>query len=244
MVWLSRWRVTGEGTGARLDLVIVIFSWVIPVLLAATWREAAKARAAVRLGLLAQSPEKRTSLSLLENIDPLGTVALPLLLIGLWMIDSSAPPLIFAFAKPFTVDPAAVARRPIAAQQVHAAGLIANAALAVVGAILLYFAYLLPGGFTTFFVQTCRLLVLTNLMLLFIHLIPVPPFDLGRILFDRDQSLGADWVRKGLLGAGGVIALGAMAALWIPGAVNPFVYVLWPPTEFLYNQTIIILHAL
>ena len=213
-------------------------------MLAATWREAAKARVAVRLGIPVQSVEKRSSLSLLENIDPLGTVALPLLFLGLWIVDSSVPPLVFAFAKPFAVDPATAARRPTAALQVHAAGLIANAAIAVIGAILLYFAYLLPGGFATFFVQTCRFLVLMNLMLLFIHLIPVPPFDLGRILFDRDQSLGADWVRKGLLGAGGVIAIGAMAALWIPGAFNPFVYVLWPPTEFLYSQTIIILHAL
>ena len=71
--------------------------------------------------------------------------------------------------------------------------------MAVMGAILLYAAYFLPVGFATFFVQSCRLLVLMNLMLVFIHLIPMPPFDLGRILFDRNQSLGEDWIRKGLL---------------------------------------------
>ena len=116
--------------------------------------------------------------------------------------------------------------------------------MAVMGAILLYAAYFLPAGFATFFVQSCRFLVLMNLMLVFIHLIPMPPFDLGRILFDRNQSLGEDWIRKGLLGAGGVIAIGAITALWVPGGFNPFAYVLWPPVEFLYNQAIVILHAL
>ena len=106
----------------------------------------------MRLGIPVQFAEKRSSLSLLENIDPLGTVALPLLLLGLWIIDSSAPPLVFAFAKPVSVDRASATHSPSDALKIHATGLLANTAMAVMGAILLYVAYFLPGGFATFFV--------------------------------------------------------------------------------------------
>ena len=127
---------------------------------------------ATRLGVEVEFAEKRSSLSLLENVDPLGTIALPAILVGLWIVDSTMPPLIIAFAKPVTIDPSISARRPAAALAIHGAGLFANVAMVFLGALLLYVAYLLPAGFAPFVVQTCRLFVLMNLMLLIIHLVP------------------------------------------------------------------------
>ena len=199
---------------------------------------------ATRLGVEVEFAEKRSSLSLLENVDPLGTIALPAILVGLWIVDSAMAPLIFAFAKPVTIDQSISARRPAVALAIHGAGLLANVAMVFLSALLLYVAYLLPAGFAPFVVQTCRLFVLMNLMLLIIHLVPLPPFDLGRILFDREQRWSPNGIRRGLLAAGGLIAAGAAVTLWFPGVLNPFTYFLWSPSEFLYNQTIVILHAL
>ena len=118
----------------------------------------------------------KPTLSLIENIDPVGTIALPALLVLLWLIDSSNPPLVFAFAKPLLVNTSAADQPRVASLMVHGAGIVANAAMAVAASGLLYLVYFLPGGFGTFFVQTCRLLVLMNLVLICFHLIPFPAF--------------------------------------------------------------------
>ena len=218
------------------------FSWVVPVLLAASWRETAKARVARRLGL---EFGKRTSLSVFENVDPWGTIALPAVLIVLWLIDTGSPPLVFAFAKPFSVDVTNEPKPRVALLKVHGAGIIANVAMAAGAAVLLYLAYLLPGGFTTLLVQICRLFLLMNLMLVLFHLIPAPPFDLGRILFARVMPWSDEnRLRVALLGGGGIIIASTLAAMWPPIDVNPIAEILWPPAEFLYNQILHILHAL
>lgn len=115
----------------------------------------------------------RLTLNPLSHIDPLATLALPLLL----MLVGS--PVIFAAAKPVPFNPWAVRGGVWGAAAVAAAGPLTNLALAVIFAawwrIFMPFSELSATIFGT--------MILINVGLFVFNMIPFPPLDGSRLLY-------------------------------------------------------------
>src|SRR6478672_10825143 len=115
-------------------------TWVIPVLLAITFHEAAHGFVARFLGDDTASKLGRVSLNPFKHIDPVGTILLP----GLLLLAQS--PFLFGYAKPVPVKFAALRnpRRDMA--WVAAAGPAMNIALAILAALAFHFGRLPTGN--------------------------------------------------------------------------------------------------
>jgi len=81
-----------------MDLIYSISIWLLPLLFAITFHEAAHAYVARFLGDHTASQLGRVSLNPIRHIDPFGTVLLP----GLLLLAHS--PFLFGYAKPVPVN--------------------------------------------------------------------------------------------------------------------------------------------
>jgi Zn-dependent protease len=81
-----------------MDLIYIVSVWLLPVLIAITFHEAAHGYVARFLGDDTASRLGRVSLNPIRHIDPFGTIILP----GLLLIARS--PFLFGYAKPVPVN--------------------------------------------------------------------------------------------------------------------------------------------
>jgi hypothetical protein len=100
-------RVTGNGlpsslkrgrTVVNIDVLYVVSIWLLPVLIAVTFHEAAHGYVARFLGDDTASRLGRVSLNPFRHIDPFGTILLP----GLLLLARS--PFLFGYAKPVPIN--------------------------------------------------------------------------------------------------------------------------------------------
>jgi Zn-dependent protease len=142
-----------------IGIVILVFSAIL--------HEIAHGFVAEKLGDPTARIAGRLTLNPLPHIDPIMSIAVPLLLIF------SGSPLIFGAAKPVPVNPLMLrdGRKDIAL--VALAGPLTNLALACIGAILLHIVGLSSPDITA----VLLLVIKFNLALGFLNLIPVPPLD-------------------------------------------------------------------
>src|SRR6266699_5349258 len=80
------------------DLIYIVSIWLLPVLIAITFHEAAHGYVARFLGDETASRLGRVSLNPLRHIDPFGTILLPALLL------LARSPFLFRYAKPVPVN--------------------------------------------------------------------------------------------------------------------------------------------
>jgi Zn-dependent protease len=161
-----------------LDLPDVLYSastWVIPILIAITFHEAAHAYAAWRLGDDTAFRLGRVTFNPLKHVDPFGTILLPALLF------LANAPFLFGWAKPVPVQFGRLAnpRRDMAI--VAIAGPVTNVILAFASAVLFHLVWLLPEAAAPWLAQTLSRSILLNLVLAIFNMIPVPPLDGSRI---------------------------------------------------------------
>jgi Zn-dependent protease len=148
----------------------------IPLLLAITLHEAAHGYAALRLGDDTALRMGRITLNPLKHIDPMGTIAMPLIL---YFATSGA--FMFGYAKPVPVNFGRLNNPKRDMVWVALAGPASNLVQAIFWAILA----MLLAGFGSqepFFQLVCRAGVLWNLVMFAFNLFPLPPLDGGRIL--------------------------------------------------------------
>ena len=159
-------RMMGNLNGLYLTYAI------ITILVSLTIHEFMHAYAGYKLGDTTAKNEGRLTLNPLSHIDPVMTVALPIIT----LLAFGGPILA---AKPVPFNPGNVKFEEFGGAIIAAAGPLSNLLLAIIGSLM--FNYLNLGvGFAGDFL---KVFVPLNVMLFVFNMIPIPPLDGSRVLY-------------------------------------------------------------
>lgn len=206
-------------------------TWVIPVLLAITLHEAAHGFVAHRCGDDTAWKLGRVTLNPFKHIDPFGTILLP----GLLLLLHS--PFLFGYAKPVPVQFSALRHPRHDMVLVAGAGPATNILQAFVAAFLIHLAVLLPADAGQWTVDTLANAIVINVVLAVFNMIPLPPFDGGRVavglLPDVLARPLARLERHGMLILIALIFILPMLGKQVGLDLNPIGWVLGAPVDWL-----------
>ena len=149
--------------------------WVLPLIFAITFHEAAHAFVAHRLGDNTASELGRVSFNPLKHIDPFGTVILP----GILLLSHS--PFLFGYAKPVPVNFRALRHPRIDMVWVALAGPATNIVLALVAALAFHVVGYLPPNAAQWLFDNLKNALDINVVLAVFNMMPIPPLDGGRV---------------------------------------------------------------
>lgn len=155
--------------------ITTIFSIII-LILSVVIHEVSHGYAALFLGDTTAKYEGRLTLNPIKHLDPFGSVILPLLLAIL------PGGLIFGWAKPVPYNPYNLRNRRWGELLVALAGPASNMAVALVLSLVIRLAPVL--SLSASFVQLLFVAVLINVLLAIFNLVPIPPLDGSKILFN------------------------------------------------------------
>jgi Zn-dependent protease len=150
-------------------------TWIVPVIIAITFHEAAHGFVAWRLGDDTAYRLGRVTFNPLKHVDRFGTIILP----GLLLLIKS--PFLFGYAKPVPVRFGNLRNPRRDMVLVAAAGPGINLVLAVISTFLIYATLAMPEGARSWSQQTLFNSLQLNLVLAVFNMLPLPPLDGGRV---------------------------------------------------------------
>jgi Zn-dependent protease len=149
--------------------------WVLPLVIAITFHEAAHGFVAHRLGDNTAYNLGRVSFNPIRHIDPFGTLIMPAILL------ISHSPFLFGYAKPVPVNFRALDNPRIGMVLVALAGPATNIALALVAAAAFHGVGLLPDEAAQWLADNLKNALVINVILAIFNMMPIPPLDGGRV---------------------------------------------------------------
>ena len=173
------------------DLIQKICIYAIPVIFAITVHEAAHGWVAMLLGDMTAKREGRVTLNPLPHIDPIGTVAMPLLGLALGGF-------LFGWAKPVNVELSNLRYGRKSFVWVALAGPASNMLMAIFWALVARAA--MANMSNAYVAEPLALMgmagVKINMMLMIFNLLPIPPLDGSRVVarFLKGRALDF-WLR-------------------------------------------------
>lgn len=172
------------------NLIQTVAIYALPVLFAITIHEAAHGYVARYFGDNTAWTMGRVTLNPLKHIDPIGTIAMPLLL---YFATSGA--FLFGYAKPVPVNFGNLRNPKRDMIWVALAGPASNFIQALLWALSLVVMAAI-GTQEPFFIKMAQAGALVNLVMWAFNLFPLPPLDGGRILVGLLPWKQAQWVSR------------------------------------------------
>jgi Zn-dependent protease len=158
------------------QIIQTVAIYALPVLFAITVHEAAHGYAARHFGDNTAYMLGRITLNPVKHIDPLGTIAMPLLL-----LFATGGAFLFGYAKPVPVNFGRLRSPKRDMVWVALAGPASNVVMAV-GWTVLFYLMRAAGVDELFFLKMAQAGISVNLVLFVLNMFPLPPLDGGRIL--------------------------------------------------------------
>ena len=149
--------------------------WVLPLLIAITFHEAAHGFVAHRLGDDTAYELGRVSFNPLRHIDPFGTIVMPAILL------LSHSPFLFGYAKPVPVNFRALRNPRIGMVLVALAGPATNIVLALAAAAAFHALVFAPADAAQWLADNLKNALVINVVLAVFNMLPIPPLDGGRV---------------------------------------------------------------
>ena len=149
--------------------------WVLPLVLAITFHEAAHGFVAHRLGDNTAWQLGRVSFNPLRHIDPFGTLILPAMLLF------AHSPFLFGYAKPVPVNYRNLKNPKLDMVWVALAGPVTNILLALAAALAVHALPLAPASSAQWIADNLKNAILINAVLAVFNMMPIPPLDGGRV---------------------------------------------------------------
>lgn len=149
--------------------------WVLPVIIAITFHEAAHGFVAHRLGDDTAWQLGRVSFNPLKHIDPFGTLILPAVLLF------AHSPFLFGYAKPVPVNFRKLNHPKLDMVWVALAGPVTNIILATAAALAFHTLPLVPADAAKWTADNLKNAFLINIVLAIFNMMPIPPLDGGRV---------------------------------------------------------------
>jgi Zn-dependent protease len=185
--------------------------WVLPVIIAITFHEAAHGFVAHALGDNTAYDRGRVSFNPLVHIDPFGTLILPAMLL------LAHSPFLFGYAKPVPVNFRALRNPRIDMVWVALAGPATNIALALVAALAFHILDFLPPTTAQWVADNLKNALIINVVLAIFNMLPIPPLDGGRVAVGLlPRALGAPLARLEPFGM--LILIGILILLPLAGS--------------------------